>query len=169
MRFLFQWKCANISWERRQELFQSCYSTCSVKCVSQWFQIISNGRLKTYQHTKQQTQQRYEQNKQIFDKRGEYTFHSIECPIAMFYGSSDTLINHHIEEIFQLIREECLVFIHCEEKYEHLDLIWADDVAVTIYPKIIQQLQIYHQNTKTTRNEKEGRQGGRIREELFIN
>lgn len=157
MKFLFKWNCQNISHHNRIEFFQSCYSTCSVKCVSQWFQIVAYGSLIKYQHSLEQIKERKERkerkedNKILLDQENheitnlkEYQFNSITCPIAIFYGSSDTLIINNIHEVFHLIQKESIVHIHCEETYEHLDLIWADNASTNIFPQIIKQLQKYH-------------------------
>ena len=66
----------------------------------------------------------------------------IKTPIAVFCGGRDTLPNN-LELIASLPKEQC-VAVHMVDKYEHLDFMWAKDVATVLYPKILALLDKYN-------------------------
>jgi lysosomal acid lipase/cholesteryl ester hydrolase len=133
MRILFGWRSEKISKYRKEELYQYVYSPSSVKCVSQWFQIIRTGYLSPYE----------EENKDQQPDRPPsvvYDISKVVCPVAVLYGKADALIDASMA-----IRSlpNC-VYIHCEEGYEHLDLIWADCAPERIFTRVLEQLSQHH-------------------------
>jgi hypothetical protein len=66
-----------------------------------------------------------------------YDLSIVSAPVAVFCGELDRLI-----EPFAVKEQvkNCL-FTHVEPSYEHLDLIWADDVASKIFPLILKTLE----------------------------
>jgi lysosomal acid lipase/cholesteryl ester hydrolase len=159
MKFLFHWNCENITSQRRVEFFQFCYSPSSVKCVDHWFQIIHRGSLKCYAHHEKASRTVRSQEFTSI-KSGDMSYdlrQRINCPVAIFYGGSDTLITRNIHEVLNEMSDS-IKFLHCEPSYEHLDMIWADNAHEKIFPKIIQQLEKYHMTSQI------GKKGDRERD-----
>lgn len=166
MTFLFHWTCENISSQRRVEFFQFCYSPSSVKCVNHWFQIIQHGSFRSYNHEVVHKGQRLERDRaslrtphhsrQCQESRAlSYDLRQpINCPIAIFYGGSDTLITRNIHEVLHEMSDS-IKFLHCEPSYEHLDMIWADNAHEKIFPKMIEQLDKYHRTPVEEREAEE--------------
>lgn len=131
MSYLFGWDCSTISAERREQLFQHVYSFSSVKCVSHWFQLIRHGKLAMFQDR--------------FASNGRHTLNyeltKIRCPIALFYGGRDELVD--AQAVAQELGPRRIVKNHCEPRYEHLDMLWADDAYEKIFPGVIQLLTDY--------------------------
>jgi lysosomal acid lipase/cholesteryl ester hydrolase len=163
MNFLFHWNCENITSQRRVEFFQFCYSPSSVKCVNHWFQIIQHGSFRSYRHEIDQkgaslrkgrttdTASRQSQQQQSQDLSYDLR-KPFNCPVAIFYGGSDTLITRNIHEVLEEMSGS-IKFLHCEPSYEHLDMIWADNAHEKIFPKMIEQLEKYHQTRHRARGQ----------------
>jgi lysosomal acid lipase/cholesteryl ester hydrolase len=115
MHYLFGWSCKNISPERRAHLFQYIYSPSSIVLVRHWFQIIRSGRLEG------------------FDGR-RYDLSGIKCPVAIIAGEEDKLI---VPETLRDTVSQCVLF-HIEPGYEHLDLLWADNSSLKIFPLVLE-------------------------------
>jgi lysosomal acid lipase/cholesteryl ester hydrolase len=131
MNYLFGWDCSTISPERREQLFQHVYSFSSVKCVSHWFQLIRHGKLAMFQDR--------------FLSPGHhplnYDLTKIRCPIALFYGGRDKLVD--AKAVVDELGPRRIVKSHCEPRYEHLDMLWADDACEKVFPAVIQLLAEY--------------------------
>ena len=64
-----------------------------------------------------------------------YHVSEITCPIAVFAGSED----HLIDPLYiQNNNASCCILTHIEKGYEHLDMIWADSAHEKIFPRIIE-------------------------------
>jgi hypothetical protein len=69
----------------------------------------------------------------------------VNCPIAIFAGDADGLIDTHDIDAHT---PNC-IFAHIEPGYEHLDVLWADTAPSHIFPKIVKVLR-----THASHNEK---------------
>eukprot|EP01006_Ploeotia_vitrea_P028555 TRINITY_DN61232_c0_g1_i1.p1 TRINITY_DN61232_c0_g1~~TRINITY_DN61232_c0_g1_i1.p1 ORF type:complete len:505 (-),score=31.17 TRINITY_DN61232_c0_g1_i1:1223-2737(-) len=131
-KLLFGWHGTNISSRDKSFLYHHLYSTSSVKVVIHWCQILRANRF------------------QMFDERANgfpsggyvpiaYPLHQISCPVALFYGGSDSLPDSAY--IVQGVRQSKLV--HCKEisHYEHLDFLWAKDAQQLVYEPLLDILE----------------------------
>ena len=118
MRFLFHWNLAQISLPRQARLFQHIYSPTSTRTIAHWFQIINQKRLCT------------------FDGMAVYDLTLIRCPVAVFAGGSDRLIDP--AALCSVAKN--VVHYHCEPDYEHLDLLWADSAPERIFKPLMDLL-----------------------------
>lgn len=144
MHVAFGWDCRCISLVRQLELFRYCYSFGSVKCVHHWYQISENRTLCGF---------RLDNLDHVAEKKGtegemlsgqgvcEYDLGRIVCPVALFIGEKDSVIDpsgfvhkcsdpHYADKSLPplLLPNAKLVDVVLLSGYEHLDLIWADDV-----------------------------------------
>jgi lysosomal acid lipase/cholesteryl ester hydrolase len=143
LKFLFGWDTACIADSEKTLLYSHIYSHASVKTVVQWFQIIQTSKFQMFDDYK---------SANISSSSAsdcypsyvlpQYQVGQIKAPIACFCGGRDTL--PHTSELLASLPTDKRIFVHIEEKYEHLDFMWASDVAQTIYPKILTLLKKYN-------------------------
>ncbi|CAM9323838.1 unnamed protein product [Phaeothamnion confervicola] len=126
MLYLFTWRSTMVSPERKRQLYPHIYSYSSVKCVSHWFQMIRSRRLAMFEDA----------------PPGQYIpvaydITQIKIPVALFYGGRDTIV-----EVASLCKTlpRC-VLAYCEPDFEHLDTMWGDIAAKTIFPKVLALLR----------------------------
>lgn len=122
---LFGWDCQQIRMERRLSLYQYIYSLSSVQCVSHWFQVLgqNNGVLCNFCST----------SSSDIQKRHDYDISKISCPVAVFSGERDNIID---AAIIPFSVPNC-VHVHVEAQYEHLDMIWADRAHESVFPAVL--------------------------------
>ena len=77
----------------------------------------------------------------LHDQQKAFPVDRIQCPLAVFYGGKDEIINgklfiDHVKsnEGVGLVYEEVI------EEYEHLDLLWARDIEERVFEKILKIL-----------------------------
>jgi lysosomal acid lipase/cholesteryl ester hydrolase len=139
LKFLFGWDTSCLSEQEKPLLYSHIYSHASVKTVVQWFQMIQSCRFQMFDDYK---------SSNISPGSGhdiypgyvlpQYQLGQIKTPVACFCGGRDTL--PQTSDLLRALPKDKRVFVHVEEKYEHLDFMWAKDIAVTIYPKILDLL-----------------------------
>lgn len=71
----------------------------------------------------------------------ECNFSNITCPVASLCGLKDGIVD---PAAVQQMVPTC-VLNHIEPEYEHLDMIWADDVKKKIYPLVLGLLKQYRE------------------------
>lgn len=118
MGFLFHWDLHQISLARRAQLFEHIYSPISTRTITHWFQTIASKKMAT------------------FDGSFVYDLTKITCPVAIFAGANDALVDS------TALRDLAahVVMYHSEPGYEHLDLIWADTAKERIFRPLLQVL-----------------------------
>jgi lysosomal acid lipase/cholesteryl ester hydrolase len=143
LKFLFGWDTTCLAENEKPLLYSHIYSHASVKTVVQWFQIIQTSKFQMFDDYKSDN---------ISASSGsdcypgyvlpQYQLGQIRTPTACFCGGRDTL--PHTSDLLLSLPKDKRVLVHIEEKYEHLDFMWARDVAQTIYPKIKTLLSKYN-------------------------
>ena len=159
MEYLFGWHSRNISLDRRVQFFQHIFSNTSAKIVKHWFQIIAcnDGIVSEYDDnnknkSRSRSNQRHartssrpwllswlkntDKNSEFEGKNEEnlYDISAITCPIAVFAGSAD----HLIDPMYIQNKNSNCILTHIEEGYEHLDMIWGDSAHEKIFPKVVE-------------------------------
>ncbi|KAJ9076164.1 cholesterol esterase [Entomophthora muscae] len=135
MHFLFRWKTWSMSERTKASCYFHLYSMTSVKCVVHWFQIIRAGRFQFYDDI----------SPSVFNPIPAhialgYPTRQITCPIAVFYGGSDTLTE--ITRLFSLLPQP--VYSKEVSHYEHLDFLWADDIHREVYNHLVPLLSKFN-------------------------
>ena len=120
---LFNWKGDCISAEDKASCYAHLYSTSSTKTVVQWFQIMCNERFQMYDDfVTDSTRVGPYSNHAPF----VYPLRQIDTPMAIFYGSKDTLPD--MEWLLTELPSDKVVEKTEIANYEHLDFLWAKDV-----------------------------------------
>ncbi|KAG5188367.1 lipase [Tribonema minus] len=121
MWYLFSWSNSQVSHARKCQLYPHIYSFASVKCVVHWFQMIRSRRLAMFDDTQDPAYAPV-----------SYDITLIRCPVAVMFGGRDLIVEC---ESLSAELPNC-VLSHCEDKYEHLDTMWADTAKDAIFPRL---------------------------------
>ncbi|POS69403.1 triacylglycerol lipase [Diaporthe helianthi] len=135
MKFLFNWKGNNIAQAQKLAAYPHLYSFTSTKSVVHWFQII---RTKSFQMFDDDPPLTIGTNSR-FTKVARYPTRNIKTPIVLVYGGSDSLV-----DIKAMLRELPPTTVATEiPHYEHLDFLWAKDVAAQVFPHVFDALDSF--------------------------
>lgn len=131
---LFNWQSNNISYAQKLAAYPHLYSYTSVKSVVHWFQIIRSGRFHMYDDDGESL---FFQGNRKFYRVASFPTQNITSPILLLYGKSDSLVDIDIM-LSELPQGTASVGF---DTYEHLDMIWGDDVRKLIFPYVFSALQ----------------------------
>ncbi|KAL1876259.1 cholesterol esterase [Diaporthe australafricana] len=135
MKFLFNWTGKNIAAAQKLAAYPHLYSFTSTKSVVHWFQII---RTKSFQMFDDDPPLTIGTNPR-FTKVAKYPTRNIKTPIVLVYGGSDSLV-----DIKAMLRELPPTTVATEiPHYEHLDFLWAKDVAAQVFPHVFDALDSF--------------------------
>lgn len=145
LSFLFGWKMANIAPHQKLAAYPHLYSFTSTKSVVHWFQIIRNGKFQMFDD--EVTGPGSFSTGSKYYKVAKFPTRNIKTPIVLVYGGSDSLvdINLMLKELPKHTVAKCV------PKYEHLDLLWASDVEVLVFPHVLEALNNYATPSSTKR------------------
>jgi lysosomal acid lipase/cholesteryl ester hydrolase len=134
LAFLFGWQTKNITPHQKLAAYPHLYSFTSTKSVVHWFQIIRNGKFQMYDDEYQAPWNVSDGAR--FYKVARFPTKNIKTPIVMVYGGCDSLVSINIM-LKELPRHTIAKEI---PHYEHLDFLWADDVATLVFPHVFDAL-----------------------------
>jgi len=129
---LFGWTMKNMSLKRKRLLYAHLYAFTSVKTVVHWFQVVTYGRFQMYDDYSELTSGSYKTCVTV-----EFPISRIKPQLHVFYGGKDELPD--FEWLLKQLPPTATV--DKIEKYEHMDLMWADDASVLVFPKVVSLLQ----------------------------
>jgi len=131
LKYLFKWSTSELDPLEKELMYSHLYSYSSVKCLVHWFQITRTSRFQMYDGTVSPVHNSY-----LHYVLPAYQPSKIKCPMAIFYGGKDT-----VPDMKYLLNEvPPSTFIHKEDNYEHLDLIWAASAPERIFKKVVEVL-----------------------------
>lgn len=131
MKFLFGWDMSELDPVEKSLMYSHLYSYSSVKGVVQWFQIMKTGSFQMYDDNIQPRNTSKYQNYKL----PSYQLHRIPCKTVIFWGGRDTLPNMNY-----ILKSFPDSYVQKEERYEHLDFIFAKTAPERVYSKILQIL-----------------------------
>lgn len=135
IRFLFNWHAKNITVAQKLAAYPHLYSYTSTKSVVHWFQIIRTKSFQMYDDDPPLSLS----NSTRFTKVARYPTRNIKTPIVLVYGGSDSLV-----DIRAMLRELPPTTVATEiPHYEHLDFLWARDVAAQVFPHVFDALDSF--------------------------
>ncbi|KAG1092562.1 hypothetical protein G6F42_019173 [Rhizopus arrhizus] len=137
--FLFGWHCKNMSQDQKLVGYQHLFSMTSVKSIVHWFQIISSGRFQMYDETPSLLPWSTV-NTVIDHLPPKFPTKQITTPIAIFYGSADTLVD------FDILKSNLppLSYVKNIHGWEHMDFLWAHGLERKVYPDILRLLEHFN-------------------------
>ena len=135
LSFLFGWHAKNITPHQKLAAYPHLFSFTSTKSVVHWFQIIRN---KTFQMHDDEVQGPLSvADGKRYYKVAKFPTRNIRTPIVLAYGGSDSLV-----DIDAMLKELPKHTVAVEiPHYEHLDFLWADDVAAQVFPHVLDALE----------------------------
>lgn len=126
--FLFNWKSRNIWYPQKLASYAHLYSYTSVKSVVHWFQIMRSGRFHMFDDDVQ--------SPIMYDRRSyrvaPFPTQNIMSPVVLIYGTSDSLVDINVM-LSELPEGTAHVGV---PKYEHLEIIWGDNVDKLVFPYV---------------------------------
>ncbi|KAK4124911.1 alpha/beta-hydrolase [Parathielavia appendiculata] len=137
LSFLFNWRTQNISTSQKLAAYPHLYSFTSTKSVVHWFQIIRTKSFQMYDDDVHPPLLVSATSK--YTKVARYPTRNIKTPIVLVYGGSDSLV-----DIKAMLRELPRQTVANEiPHYEHLDFLWARDVAERVFPHVFDALKSF--------------------------
>ncbi|CEP18704.1 hypothetical protein [Parasitella parasitica] len=139
VHFLFGWHCKNMSEDQKLVSYQHLFSMTSVKSIVHWFQIIGSGRFQMYDETPSLLPWSTV-NTVIDHLPPKFPTKQITTPIAIFYGSADTLVD------FDTLKNNLppLPYIKSIHGWEHMDFLWGRGLEHKVYPDILKLLEHFN-------------------------
>ncbi|GAB1311813.1 cholesterol esterase [Madurella fahalii] len=140
LSFLFNWRTENISTSQKLAAYPHLYSFTSTKSVVHWFQIIRNKSFQMYDDdVHPPLLSPLSSRSRRYTKVARYPTRNIKTPIVLVYGGSDSLV-----DIKAMMRELPSQTIANEvPHYEHLDFLWARDVADMVFGHVFDALESF--------------------------
>ncbi|KAI5285956.1 cholesterol esterase [Ascosphaera acerosa] len=142
VKALFGWHCNNMSYSSKLAAYPHLYSFTSVKSVVHWFQIIRTKTFQMYDNDMGTTSlTSLRAGRYRFYKPAKFPTRNIRTPnILLMYGGVDSLVD--IDAMLrELPRHTRVIPV---PHYEHLDFLWADDVAEKVMPHVFAALKRAH-------------------------
>jgi len=137
LAFLFGWTGRNISTHQKLAAYPHLYSFTSTKSVVHWFQIIRNKSFQMYDDEVEAPLSFGSMNR--YYKVAKFPTRNIKTPIVLLYGGSDSLVDIKVM-LRELPRHTTAIEI---KHFEHLDLLWADQVRELVFPHVFAALEEY--------------------------
>ncbi|KAK4102184.1 alpha/beta-hydrolase [Parathielavia hyrcaniae] len=141
LSFLFNWRTQNISTSQKLAAYPHLYSFTSTKSVVHWFQIIRTKSFQMYDDDVHPPMllSAMGRNASKYTKVARYPTRNIKTPIVLVYGGSDSLV-----DVAAMLRELPRQTVANEiPHYEHLDFLWARDVADQVFPHVFDALESF--------------------------
>jgi lysosomal acid lipase/cholesteryl ester hydrolase len=143
-------------------------SFASTKSVVHWFQIMRNGHFTMYDDDaygfiSPPTRNVPSGPTAYYPVR--FPTKNISSPIVLIYGDQDSLvdINSMLRELpesrtlVKCLRVSTLIYAHhpfdtniIRKGYEHLDILWGEDIDKDVFPTVIETLRHYSQKSEKT-------------------
>ncbi|KAI0651770.1 triacylglycerol lipase [Trametes meyenii] len=145
LRWLFNWRSHNIGPLQRLAAHPHLFSYASVKSVVHWFQIMRNAKFQMYDDDVQRV---------MLVQRGgaarpsgvsayapaRFPTRNIVSPIVLLYGDQDSLVD--IDAMLHELPKHSVVARRLRG-YEHLDVLWGDNIHRDVIPHVVDALRQY--------------------------
>ena len=142
LRWLFNWRSRNIPELQKLAAYPHLYSSASVKSVVHWFQIMRNAKFQMYDDDVQRVMliRRAPGSPSGVTAYAPARFptRNIVAPVVLLYGDRDSLV-----DIDVMLRELPKKNVRARRLhgYEHLDVIWGDNVHKDVIPHVVSALR----------------------------
>ncbi|OWB86410.1 hypothetical protein B5S33_g5102 [[Candida] boidinii] len=136
---LFGWNGKNQTIIQKRVGYPHMFSPASVKCVVHWFQIINSKRFQMYDEGGSAGSRLVSLTNTCSQKNhrvAPFPTNTITTNTFLIYGLSDSLVD--IDKSLENL--SCPLEVLGIETYEHMDTLWANDVAEKVFSKVISKL-----------------------------
>jgi len=143
--YLFSWGDTYWRHWRKTKYFLFTPRPVSSRLIHHWGEITRTGQLKPYTKSRKETVKAgamddelgAEAAKEREDRAKVYSVANIGCPVALFYGGRDKLVQGKaLVETLQASKEVNLVHHSEIPHYEHMDVVWAHDACDNVFEPI---------------------------------
>jgi len=133
--YLFGWPSDKWKKGSKPAIFQTTPRPISTRLIQQWLKVSKSGKLSNYGPLSEKT---------------EYPLSRITCPVAVFYGKSDSLVDG--EKLVNNLKQEGVNVVYDVgvDGYEHMDLIWACDAVETVFQPLVNVFEKVGKNPPST-------------------
>ena len=142
MRWLFNWHCHNIPYTQKLAAYAHLYSYASVKSVVHWFQIMRNAKFQMYDDDVQRVmlirRAHHRPAGVTAYAPARFPTRNIVSPIVLLYGDADSLVDVDVM-LHELPKRNTQA--RRLRGYEHLDVIWGDNVHKDVIPHVVSALR----------------------------
>jgi lysosomal acid lipase/cholesteryl ester hydrolase len=148
--FLFSWHSHNITMMQKLAAYSHLYSFASTKSVVHWFQIMRSGTFLMYDDDLYVPVLR--SNKQSPNtgyRPAKFPTRNIATSIVILYGDTDSLVD--IDAMRHELPEHGLD-IRRLKGYEHLDVLWGQNVHVDVIPQVVRALHEHCEKPEMIQN-----------------
>ncbi|SCU99136.1 LANO_0F00914g1_1 [Lachancea nothofagi CBS 11611] len=142
--YLFNWKSQHISLTQKQVGYTHMFSPSSVKSVAHWFQIINSERFQMFQEDISKIYASVPSLHSKLHRCAPFPVQVIEnLPMMLIYGDQDILIDMETtkQNLMRNLKDLTLVEL---PGYEHMDTLWAGNVAELVFAPLIEKLEQIH-------------------------
>ena len=137
--FLFSWHSHNITSTQKLAAYSHLYSFASTKSVVHWFQIMRSARFVMYDDELYTPALRASKHSPRPGYRpAKFPTRNIATSIVILYGDVDSLVD--ISAMRHELPEHRLD-IRPLKGYEHLDVLWGENVHVDVIPQVVRALR----------------------------
>ncbi|KAJ3217980.1 hypothetical protein HDU67_006880 [Dinochytrium kinnereticum] len=132
--YLFGWTDTNWDPRNKTSYFQFTPRPQSSKAIHHWSQMGSAGIIKPFESNPSNPRTTKKTHPPVFDVS------CIKCPLALYYGSKDTIIDG------PALHKRCeeggvnLVAAEIVEGYEHMDCLWSMDAKEKVWKSMVKLL-----------------------------
>jgi len=121
--YLFGWTSDRWKQGRKPSIFMTTPRPISTKLIQHWLKISKFGKLVSYGPESE-----------------NYHLENIKCPVAVFWGKGDRLVDG--KKLVECLYEARVKVIYSRgiEKYEHMDLLWAEDSVEKVFNPLLELL-----------------------------
>ncbi|EIW80839.1 triacylglycerol lipase [Coniophora puteana RWD-64-598 SS2] len=136
---LFNWRSRNIAPEQKLAAYAHLYSFASVKSVVHWFQIMREAAFQMYDDDVSAFVSPHAPGAYRAYRPARFPTKNISTPVVLLYGDADSLV-----DIDVMLKE---LPAHTIAKrlrgYEHLDILWGQNVDEDVIPEVLNALGKY--------------------------
>jgi len=113
--YLFGWTSERWQKGKKPAIFMTTPRPISTKLIQHWLKISKSGKLISYTNDE------------------PYLLEHIKCPVAVFWGKGDGLVDG--KKLVESLYEAHVKVVYSKgiEKYEHLDILWAQDAIENVF------------------------------------
>eukprot|EP00164_Ancoracysta_twista_P003189 GFYU01004253.1.p1 GENE.GFYU01004253.1~~GFYU01004253.1.p1 ORF type:complete len:443 (-),score=104.39 GFYU01004253.1:153-1481(-) len=133
-RYLFGWGDTNWDCEIKPTIYSETPGGTSVRTIAHWLQRTHEGNLSKYDWGPQKNMEVYGS-----ETAPAYDVTNVKCPVAVFYGGQDNVIN--VPKMVKELPTESVVHVEATPHHEHMDNLYAMDMHEVFYPQFLKVLR----------------------------
>jgi pimeloyl-ACP methyl ester carboxylesterase len=117
--YLFGWTSDRWKKGRKPAIFMTTPRPISTKLIQHWLRISKFGKLSGYNASE------------------DYPLGNIRCPVAVFWGKGDSLVDGF--KLVESLKNDGVNLVYSKgiDDYEHMDILWAEDALSNVFEPFV--------------------------------